>query len=306
MEQRGKPPAAAINVCPLIATYALLSLAVLSLWPGSNDSSWPRRFFWGAPFLGSIVAGLATGIVRPLALVWIMVFATASHAFSVRESAPSVRVVAAIAILALAGGLMTHQLGGFNNPQVISNTKFSPDAIPFRLHLNFDKTLVGLFILGFCHARIATVAQWRSMASRAWPITAGMIGLLLTLSLSTRYVRFDPKFPPQSWLWIGVNLGFTCVAEEALFRGFIQAQLQRLWQRVRRGEWLALWVAAILFGLAHAAGGVAYVALATVAGAGYGWVYLRTGRIEASILTHFALNATHFFFFTYPALERAQ
>jgi membrane protease YdiL (CAAX protease family) len=143
------------------------------------------------------------------------------------------------------------------------------------------------------------------MASRAWPITAGMIGLLLVLSLSTRYVRFDPKFPPQSWLWIGVNLGFTCVAEEALFRGFVQAQLQRLWQRVPRGEWLALAVAAVLFGAAHAAGGAAYVALATVAGAGYGWVYLRTGRIEASILTHFALNATHFFFFTYPALQRA-
>lgn len=48
-----------------------------------------------------------------------------------------------------------------------------------------------------------------------------------------------------------------------------------------------------------------YVALATVAGAGYGWAYQRAGgRIEASILTHFALNAVHFFFFTYPALAR--
>ena len=47
-----------------------------------------------------------------------------------------------------------------------------------------------------------------------------------------------------------------------------------------------------------------YVALAAVAGAGYGWAYLRTQRIEASILTHFALNAVHFFGFTYPALAR--
>jgi membrane protease YdiL (CAAX protease family) len=117
-------------------------------------------------------------------------------------------------------------------------------------------------------------------------------------------VSFDPKFPRESWLWMGVNLGFTCVAEEALFRGFIQAQLQRLWRNRPRGAWLALSVAAVLFGLAHAGGGPAYVALATVAGVGYGWVYLRTGCIEASILTHFALNATHFFFFTYPALQR--
>jgi len=44
--------------------------------------------------------------------------------------------------------------------------------------------------------------------------------------------------------------------------------------------------------------------LSTVAGLGYGWVYQRTGRIEASILTHFALNLVHFLLFTYPALQR--
>jgi hypothetical protein len=35
-----------------------------------------------------------------------------------------------------------------------------------------------------------------------------------------------------------------------------------------------------------------------------GCAYLRTGRIEASILTHFALNSAHFFGFTYPAAAR--
>jgi hypothetical protein len=132
-----------------------------------------------------------------------------------------------------------------------------------------------------------------------------MLLVLLGLSLASGYVRFDPKFPRESWLWITVNLCFTCVAEEALFRGFIQAQLARLWGNVVRGGWYALLVSAVLFGLAHAAGGPAYVTLATIAGVGYGWAYLRTGRIEASILTHFAVNATHFFGFTYPALQAA-
>ena len=58
------------------------------------------------------------------------------------------------------------------------------------------------------------------------------------------YVRFDPKFPKEAWLWLWVNLCFTCVAEEALFRGFIQAQLGRWWAALPRGEWLALVVAA--------------------------------------------------------------
>ena len=75
--------------------------------------------------------------------------------------------MAGVAIIVLATGLMTHQLPGFNNPRVISAVTFSSDAIPYRLHLNFDKTLIGLFILGFCHPRIAHVAQWR--ATIAWP-----------------------------------------------------------------------------------------------------------------------------------------
>jgi membrane protease YdiL (CAAX protease family) len=289
----------------VIATYALLTTAVLSLWLGSHDASWRRRFFWILPFVGAVIAGLASGILQPMALVWITAFAVATYSFGVGATARWSRTIAAAAVIVLSAELMAHQLGGFNNPQIISNAKFSPNAIPFRLHLNFDKTLVGIFILGFCHARIVHAAQWRAMVIRGWPITAGMIMLLLALSLATGYVRFDPKFPRESWMWMGVNLCFTCVAEEALFRGFVQAQLQRLWRNVLHGEWFALFVAAVLFGFAHAAGGPAYVALATVAGAGYGWAYLRTGRIEASILTHFALNATHFFFFTYPALQRA-
>ena len=41
--------------------------------------------------------------------------------------------------------------------------------------------------------------------------------------------------------------------------------------------------------------------MATIAGAGYGWVYWRSGnRIEASILAHFLLNMTHILLFTYP------
>ena len=289
----------------MIPTFAFLTIAILSLWFGGENVGRVRRFIWLAPFIAAVVAGLATGIVRPIALLWIATFALATYTFGTGLPGRGRGVIAAIAIVVLAAGLMAHQLPGFRNPLVISNRTFGPDAVPFRLHLNFDKTLAGLFILGFCHSRIIRVTEWRSMAARAWPVALGMTGLLLILSFTSGYVRFDPKFPRESWLWMMVNLCYTCVAEEALFRGFIQAQLQRLWENVRHGRWFALAIASILFGLAHAAGGPAYVVLASVAGAGYGWAYRRTGRIEASILTHFALNATHFFFFTYPALQHA-
>jgi hypothetical protein len=289
----------------VFATYGFLTLAVLALWFGA-DTRAPavRRFAWAAFLLAAIIAGLVSGFVRPIALVWIAALGGATWMFSRPDASRVQRLVAAAAIVLLSAGLMAHQLPGFNNPRVLSDVRFSADAVPFRLYLNFDKTVAGLLLLAFCHERIARAADWRAMLRRAAPAALGTIAVLLLLSLASGYVRFDPKFPAAAWLWLWVNLCFTCMAEEALFRGFVQAQLQRAWQRLPRGEWLALAVAAILFGFAHVAGGAAYVALSIVAGIGYGWVYLRTGRIEASILTHFALNALHFFGFTYPAVER--
>ncbi len=47
----------------------------------------------------------------------------------------------------------------------------------------------------------------------------------------------------------------------------------------------------------------ASIVLATIAGVGYGWMFWRTNRIEASILAHFLVNTTHILCFTYPALS---
>ena len=287
-------------------TFALLTLAILSLWIGTDETSTGWRLAWIVPFSAALVAAIAAHIIEPVGLVWIALLALAGGGFSSPKSSAPMRGAFAFAIIVLAGGLMAHQLPGFNNPRTISGLRFSAEGIPYRLHLNFDKTTAGLLLLAFCHARIGRARDWQTMFRRTAPAALATIIVLLTLALAFGYVRFDAKFPPHAWQWMWVNLCFTCMAEEALFRGFIQAQLQKTWQHIPRGKFLALATAAVLFGLAHAGGGMTYVALSTVAGFGYGWAYLRTGRIEASILAHFALNAVHFFGFTYPALEHTR
>ena len=124
-----------------------------------------------------------------------------------------------------------------------------------------------------------------------------------SLALLLNYVDWDPKWSNFFFVWAWKNLFYTCVAEEAFFRGVVQRQLSNVVERLRFGVHLSVGAAAVFFGLVHYAGGIAYMVLATVAGIGYGWAYQRTGRIEASILTHFLLNCAHFLFFTYPALS---
>jgi hypothetical protein len=131
-------------------------------------------------------------------LLWIALFAGATYVFAQRTRPLWQRVAACIAIVFLAAGLMAHRLPGFDNPRVIPPTSLSDAGIPYRLHLNFDKTAVGVFLIGFCHARIAQVAQWRAMLAAAAPVAFGLIALVMTLAAAIGYVRFDPKFPAVS------------------------------------------------------------------------------------------------------------
>ncbi len=278
-------------------------MAVVALWmAGGERASALRRHLWLGLLGGAVGSALIAGIARPLALLWIGGFAGAAFVFYRAHTSRWLRLTAAAAIVVLATGLMLHRLPGFENPRVLDGVQFSRDSIPFRLHLNFDKTIIGLFVLGFGHTRLASRDEWRRMLRLAAPVAGCTIGLVLLGSLALGYVRFDPKVPAAAALWLWVNLCFTCFVEESLFRGFLQAQLQRAWAGTRGGAIAAVLVAAVVFGAAHAGGGPSYVALATLAGAGYGWAFQRTGRIEAAILCHFALNTTHFFLFSYPAL----
>ena len=114
----------------------------------------------------------------------------------------------------------------------------------------------------------------------------------------------DRKLPAWWPAWLASMLFFTALPEEAVFRHVVQGGLHTWLGPTQQARWTAVVAAAALFGLSHVAGGWVYVALATVAGVGYGLVYAITGSIVAAILAHTALNTLHLLFFSYPALAR--
>jgi membrane protease YdiL (CAAX protease family) len=210
----------------------------------------------------------------------------------------ALRVPLAIAVVAASLGLMAHVVPGFSNVLIVKDAIVSPDAPPFTLYFNFDKALIGLFLLGLATPLIASRADWLAMLRGALPRILAVVAVVLLAAFALGHVRVEPKWPAFFPLWAWANLLFTCTAEEAVFRGVIQRSL-----RDAIGDVAALSIAAVLFGAVHFAGGPRTIVMATIAGAGYGWVYWRSGnRIEASILAHFLLNVTHILFFTYPML----
>jgi membrane protease YdiL (CAAX protease family) len=206
-----------------------------------------------------------------------------------------------VATATLAVALAIHVVPGFNNPMVATDIRLSPNSAPMRqATANFDKGAAGLILLAYYCRRVQRAADWPSVIGVG--LAAGAVTSVVVIGAValSGVVQPDLKLPRFALLWVPINLLLTCVLEEAFFRGLLQERMTTALAHRDHWRWLPLPLCSLLFGLAHAGGGPALIAAATLAGVGYGAAYAITRRIESAIVAHFSLNAIHFFAFTYP------
>lgn len=292
-----------LNTPPLLiaATYVALLLSVVGLWVG--------RYVWIGLTAVAVAVGYASGVLQGLAIISIAAFAGVCIGYDRARRLPKPGLERRLALGSCALGILViglllgmHLLPGFHNFLLLDKVVLSDGAAPYTLYLNFDKTLVGVFILGLCHQPLlARSKQWAEAARRAAPIVPVHIALVAAGAAAIGYLTWQPKWVPLFAIWAPVNLFFVCLSEEAVFRGFVQRELSAALRGTAGGNAIAIAVSSGLFGLAHFGGGASYVVLATAAGLGYAIVYQRTRSIEMSMFAHFALNTVHFLLFTYPA-----
>lgn len=288
---------------PAITTFVALAAAMVALWAPRVWFSPHARSLWVLPFAVALLAAQMAAIVTTPGLIAMFVLITATR---VGYHAPDggLRGFALALMLALSAGLLLHAVPGFDNPRLIDGVRLSANAELYTKYLNFDKGVLGLFLLGlYAPERALRRAPRGAGLAVTWRF-AVMAMVVMALTVAVGYARWDPKLPVWWPAWLASMLCFTALPEEAVFRHVIQGGLQTWLGPTQQSRWTALAAAAALFGLAHVGGGWVYVALATVAGLGYGLVYAITGSIVAAILAHTALNTLHLVFFTYPALAR--
>ena len=206
------------------------------------------------------------------------------------------RGVALTLVLLWAMALTLHLVPGFDNLKVLDRVQAGPASVPFTLYLNLDKPLIffGLLLAWPALLGPGGTMRWRPLALLILPLAA-----LLITAWQLGALKPEVGLPHWWWLFAFNNLLFTCVAEEALFRGFIQQGVAS-----RSKPWLGLLVASLLFGAAHLAGGPLLVLLAALAGACYGLAFLLSGRLSVAIAIHFLFNFAHLALFTYPLASR--
>ncbi len=276
---------------PLVSPGSLLFLAAALLWLPAT-----RR--WSLlPLAAAYAWAWTQGGIEPLALAWPALLVLA--AMLVRPaSPPALRATGHTLFLAVAVLLFLHWLPGFHNPLVIPRAALTPDAVPFGMYLNLDKPLVAFWVI-LAAAPVMAGTTARTTLGAALAACAAAIVVCLGLALALGVVGWAPKWPESGWLWLINNALLVTLAEEALFRGYVQQRLAQCWRGQRWGATAAPGVAALLFGLAHYAGGWQWMLLAGIAGVGYGVAY-RHGGLAAAVLAHLGLNAAHYGLFTYP------
>jgi len=283
--------------------FVLLALAIVLVWVPSLRLGERRLPPWTLAFGAACLAGAlaAPPVLAPPALAALALLAALAWGGA---AAPRWRGAITVLSAVLALALSLHRVPGFHPVLLVHDIRLTPDAAPFSLSLGLDKAAAGLLLLAAFSMR---ATSWRQAASQLPAVAAVAVvtaAVSIGLALAAGYVRFAPKWPEAAPAFLLANLLFTCVAEEAFFRGLIQERLMRLAETRRQPawNWIAIAVSTVLFGLAHAGGGTVFLAAATLAGLGYSIAYARTRTIEGAILVHFAVNAAHFIGFTYPRL----
>jgi uncharacterized protein len=262
---------------------------------------WAHRALWIGALVAAVISGYLTDALHGLAALWIAIAAALAWAYArARTRSRTARIALGLVfgLYALALGLAL--LPGFTRVVLVDGVVLSPGAAPYDIAVGFPKVVIGILILGLINPELASRRGLGAVLRSAAPVLAMTTLIVMLAVYALGYTAFAPKWTLLFLLWAPINLFFTCLSEEAFFRGFVQRELAHVGSRPEVAALIALVAGALLFGAAHLGGGASYAIAATLAGLGYGWAFHRTQRIEAAMAVHFGVNAVHFLLFVYP------
>lgn len=272
-------------------SIATMALSVLSVW-------FSYKYAWLIVYVSCLAISLHSGWIHPTGILSLCVFAIAVWVSTLRTHlylTPLLKVFVVVTTLVAAARLAP----GFTNFHFFQDVQLSAEKGWSSLRFSAEKVSIGIFFL--IAYRQYLCKTWvdfqKTVYASIVPIIIGCIAVYAT-ALSIGYLTIDTTIAPVALVWLFRNLIFTVIAEEAFFRLFVQQGLQNS-IKSQHAPLYALLISAIFFGLVHAYGGWQYWLLATMAGILYGYVYMRTGRVESSIIAHSVLNTGHFVFFSY-------
>lgn len=279
---------------PILTSASLfLILAMMSQWLTTHKEV-PFTLF-----VISVAAAVYAERITPIGLVCVVAFGVVVSLYQKkwmpRFSAP------VLAFLILTGTVFAfaHKMPGFYNWQIQPPVQVSKNAQLYDFYVNFDKGTLGFLLLIFLIKPAVTWNDWKPTLKTIFTLFPMTVGVLLGIAYGCGWIYLDIKNPYFLVPWIFVNLFLVSAVEEAFYRGFIQKNLSKF-----VNPWVALFLTSAAFGGIHGifSNDYRYLFMTSMASLFYGAHYILSGRLEASIISHFLVNLIHLIFFTYPGL----
>lgn len=201
----------------------------------------------------------------------------------------------------LVAQFVLHNIPGFKILIPVLMEKVSAASRPYTLYINIDKVMAALII--YSVSDLVVNEKYINIKALKQTALVLILNILVIISpaLLSGYVKFDPKIPNITLIWLINNFLFVSFSEEVIYRGFLQKNLAQWLPKQLYPAVVSIILTSIIFGVAHFRDGPIYMVLAGICGLFYGFTYYKTNRILCAMLVHFLLNFTHFIFFTYPS-----
>lgn len=277
--------------------WLLLAITVLSVF--IRPKVWPHLL---------AATGLVAFVLERVSPMALVIIAIGLGIAKLSQRQTGIYKIACHSVVILwAATLVLHLVPGFDNLLVLDKAFTGSGSIPFTMYLNLDKPLIVFALLLLMPDMLKLTNPISSAKKTSTQPQLTQLHLTQKILLAALFIALpffawgvgivEPEFSLPPWLWVFVinNLIFTCVAEEALFRGYIQNGLSK-----RFNPYVGIFLASLLFGFAHFSGGGLFIAIAALAGLLYGLTYYWTGRLIYAVLIHFGFNLVHLLLFTYP------
>ncbi|ERT12230.1 CAAX amino protease [Photorhabdus temperata J3] len=244
--------------------------------------------------LAAVVTGFITQVIIYPAIATITIIFVLGALRIYFQQNNIIKITTELLLLAFGIALFLHLIPGFHNLKYLDKVQVGPHNASFSMYFNFDKALIP-FLLLCCMPGLFTTKPLAKVRPYAWIILTVAIPVLLGIATALGGLAIELHMPQWLPMFILTNIFFVSLAEEALFRGYIQQRLSQ-WTN----PYVALIITALIFGGAHFAGGLLLMIFATLAGLIYGLAWMWSGRLWVAVGFHFVLNLVHLLFFTYP------
>lgn len=241
--------------------------------------------------------GVLSGIIELAGLCIMALVAVVALLLHRNRHHCAVETGAELLLLFIAITLLGQFAPGFNDHEVLEQVHAGKMSRPFSMTYSFDKALLP-FVLLVAMPSLFLCRPRKNVTKRHWVLLTLSMPLLLLMQVINGDVKFEMHLPAWFWPFCLDNLFFVSLAEEALFRGYLQRRLTQL-----SGPVPGLLLSALLFGISHLSCGELMVAYASLAGIIYGLAWMWSGRLWVSTLFHFSLNVIHLLFFTFPGYQ---